>query len=243
MGGEIRPTYILKAFDRKVLPMRILSFGTCNFRGPYCKREGQPAVEADGEEVFDIIAKAVKAGEVVRLSGGDPVMYPDASLKFLRKCRELGGICSVVHNGSSVRFIESLLPYLDFAAIDLKAGSPEELELIAGLKKGLGSNMLKNSLKIQEILSTAGVLVDVRTCVFSTTTLDQLLHMAEMTANSGKIENKFWTIRSYNPVEGCGWEPLPKETTLQYIKAIKKEFPELKLGMRASWEPSGFLYF
>ena len=252
VAGEIRPAYFLKAFGREVLDMRIFSFGACNFNCPYCKRDGQ-YVAADGTIITSVACnedlllekaeKAVKAGQVVRLSGGDPVMYPNFSLQILQRVKELGGVGSIAHNGSSPAFIEKLIPYLDFAAIDLKAATGKELALRAGLKSEvLGDKMLNNSLRVQELLSNADVLVDVRTCVFSTTTLDDMLRMAEYIVKSGKVQNKFWTIRTYKPVVGCSWKPMLPGTTLEYARLVKESYPDLKIGIRAKWEPGGFIY-
>ena len=254
IAQEVRPAYFLKAFNKPVENMRIFSFGNCNFNCPYCKRDGQfrdkdgniiNAVPVEMDYLLNKVGEVVQKGQTVRLSGGDPVMYPRTSLEVLQHAKSLGGRTSIAHNGSSPKFISMLLPYLDYAAIDLKAGSPEEFSLRTGLSNSnnqLGGKMLKNSLRVQEILSQAGVMVDVRTCVFSTTTLDDLLYMAGLIYNSGCPENKFWTIRIYKPVTGCSWSPAPVETILQYLDIVKKQYPGLRMGMRAKWEPGGFMY-
>lgn len=249
IAGEVRPAYFLKSFMLGVPSMRIFSFGACNFACPYCKRGGNfvnpdgsivASCEATEEELLAEASSAVANGEVVRLSGGDPVMYPRVAYRLLKYTSEIGGVGSVAHNGSSLEFIRSIIPYLGFAAIDLKAATPEEYNKRAGLKSA-GRKMLESSLKIIELLSSSNIPTDIRTCIFSTTTISDMLNMAGMICRSG-VSNKFWTIRTYSPVDGCDWKPMPISTALEYIDIIKQEFPDLKIGIRAKWEKGGFIY-
>ena len=67
----------------------------------------------------------------------------------------------------------------------------------------IAQKAMENSLIVQKILSENNALVDVRTCVFSDTTLQDLLRLADKIYNSGNVSNKFWTIRNYNTVDFC----------------------------------------
>lgn len=252
--GEVRPAYFLKAFNRQVLSMRIFSMGACNFACPYCKRDGQYR-NNDGsiltsQNVADSILlqkveSAVKNGEVVRVSGGDPVAYPKTSIEILRRTKQLGGIGSIAHNGSSPKMVSAMVSenLLDFTAIDFKAATKEEYSLRTGLPVEIADKMMQNSLQVQSMLANAGILVDVRTCIFASTTIDDLLTMANHIVNSGNLNNKFWTLRLYSPVSGCSWQPPQIETVFQNIQIVKQEFPKLKIGLRAKWEAEGFMIF
>jgi len=251
-AAEVRPAYFLKLFGREIEMMRIISFGRCNFHCPYCKRDGQfvtdkgdiiTAGRYKASEIFSLIQESLDKGERIRLSGGDPCVFIKDSMDIARFCAERGQKISIAHNGSSPKFVEMLLPYLDYAAIDLKAADGAEFNMRAGLRNGQGEKMLNNSLRVQEILSNKGVLVDVRTCVFSTTTLDDFLHIAEMVVKHGNVDNKFWTVRVYKPVSGIDWRPLPLETTMEYLDEVSRKFPELRMGLRTKWAPGGFMYW
>jgi len=253
IGGEVRPLYFYKSMGMPVVDARIISFGACNFSCPYCKREGNfrasdgsivSAVEATIEELFSVVDDTVGKDQVVRLSGGDPVVFPEASLAIAKRVRENGGRLSLAHNGSSPSFVKKLVELgLESAAIDLKAPRTD-MSHRAGLKNGMGAKMYDRSIETQDILSASGVMVDVRTPIFSITTLDDLLEMAQDITKGGRGDLEFWTLRIYKPVVGCDWEP-PRSTgsVIWMIRQIKKEFPSLKMGLRAKWEPNGFLYF
>lgn len=253
VGAEIRPLYFYKAMGREIVDARIISFGACNFSCPYCKRDGNfraadgsivSAVDVTLEQLFQVVDDAVAKGQAVRLSGGDPVVYPEASVLIAERVRQLGGRFSIAHNGSSPKFVRRLIPLgLESAAIDLK-GVRQDLGTRAGLKNGTGAKMYDRSIETQDLLSSSGVLVDVRTPVFSTTTLDDMLELASDIVRAGRGENEFWTWRLYKPVVGCDWDP-PRNTdqVIWMITRVKAEYPGLKIGLRAKWEPSGFLYF
>ena len=245
---EVRPAYFLRAFGRPVEEMRIVSFGRCNFNCPYCKRDGQcldsagniiTSAEFPEGEVFAALEDAVQKGQRIRLSGGDPCMHLKDSIRIAEWVKERDQKISIAHNGSSPKFVEQMLPNLEYAAIDLKAASPEEFNLRAGLKNGQGKKMLENSLLVQTILANAGIILDVRTCVFSTTTIDDFFRIAELIVKTGNPARKFWTVRTYKPVAGIDWRPLPQETVAEWCQIISASFPELPIGLRAKWEPSG----
>ena len=121
--NEIRKAYFLKAFGREPEDMLIISMGACNYNCPYCKRDGQfkgngnsilNAYDVAMDEIFGVIDKHVAAGHRIRLSGGDPCMFPAESLQIAKYCWDKHGQkISLAHNGSSPSLISSLLPYLD----------------------------------------------------------------------------------------------------------------------------------
>ncbi len=252
VGGEVRPLYFYRAFGLAVALARIISFGACNFACPYCKRDGAfrdddgsivTAVETGIEQIYRVCDDAVEKGQTVRLSGGDPVVFPKESLAIAEYMRTRHGAkISIAHNGSSPAFAARMAPYLDSAAIDLKA-VPEEMNLRTGLVNGTGAKMFYRAVETQDILSSNGVLVDIRTPIFGTTTLDDMLRLAEEIVRGGRADREFWTWRLYKPVRGCDWSAPNREAVVWMIGEVKARFPDLKIGLRAKWEPSGFMYF
>ena len=117
VGKEVRPLYCYKAFGRDIDDARIISVGACNFSCPYCKRDGN-FKDVDGSiitatptklgAIFEVVDDAISKGQVVRLSGGDPVVYPRESLAIASYVSQHHGRLSVAHNGSSPEFIKKL---------------------------------------------------------------------------------------------------------------------------------------
>lgn len=149
---------------------------------------------------------------------------------------------SIAHNGSSPFFLRRIAPYLESAAIDLKA-PPHEMGIRTGLSPEQGERMYQKSLQTQDLLSDTGVLVDIRTPIFGETTIDDMLQITEDIVRGGRAENEFWTWRIYNPVRGCDWMPPRTEAVQWMIHEVKGFYPKLKIGLRAKWDPNGFLYF
>ncbi len=244
--GETRRADFLRAFERPVETTRIVSFGACNFACPYCKRDGQfrdshgniiRAVDVTMPELKNLLAPAMERGERLRLSGGDPVMFPQASLELAKWAMDTyGQKVSIAHNGSSLKFARIMAPYLEYAAIDLKGATGKELAFRAGISPKIGEYMLKSTLQVQDFLSEEGVLVDIRTPIFGDTPLDHIFKMAEAINSSGQVQNKFWTLRAYKKVRGNNW-PRPVESTLvEWAQLVSREFPQLPIGIRSRWK-------
>lgn len=249
---EVRPAYFLKAFGEDVLDMRIFSFGKCNYSCPYCKRDGadktdneiiEGAIDVSEEAIYKAIDEAIARHQVVRFSGGDPVCYSALVRELMKYAKSKGGITSIAHNGSGPKFVESILPYLDFASIDFKAVSYKQLGEIAGINEEMARTCFTNTINTIKILQNNRIYTDVRTCVFNDTTYEQLAMIANFIQNSENVNNLFWTLRTYSPIDDFDKSPKTPQEMTELAQEISKSNPELKIGVRAKWEPSGFAYF
>ncbi len=247
LGEEERTLYFYKAFGMPQDKMRIISFGACNFRCPYCKRgtfeeDGgldEHAVVTNLEEVKAICLDAISKGQVVRLSGGDPVMYQSDSLALGEFVKANGGRFSMAHNGSSPKLAKNLSHVLECAAIDIK-GNRSEYPLVAGV----GPNAYDTAFKTISVLLQAGVIVDVRTPVFGFTTYETLSAIAEEVHNLQKLGKVFYTLRLFRDVSECQFPEPSREGVMEMARTIKKQFPTLPIGMRVKWDPSNaFVFF
>jgi len=252
VASEIRPAYFLQAMGLKALPMAIFSFGKCNFSCRYCKRKGQfldsygniiDSTETDMDSLFALVRGHVKLGNVIRLSGGDPCVFPGISRALLEYAVSLGGVTSIAHNGSSPDFVQLVLPFLHFASIDVKAASPQEFMLITGIhcyKKA--QRLLENAYITIELLLQHKKPVDVRTTVFADTGLEQLEVIARRLKEVAD-ENPllFWTLRCYSPMPGFERKPPDIEKIKHYARCIAGKYG-IKMGIRSQWEPGGFLF-
>ncbi|MBQ6991409.1 MAG: radical SAM protein [Clostridia bacterium] len=248
---EIRPAYFLKAFGEDVLDMRIFSFGRCNYSCPYCKRDGYDksvldingAVDITEENFMAVVDDAIAKGQVIRLSGGDPVCYPAFAEKVLKYAKSKGGITSIAHNGSGPEFVKKIAPYLDFASIDFKAASYKELGEIAGIDDEMAKTSFINTIETIRILQEFGVYTDVRTCVFDDTQYEQLSQIAKLIQQGNDSSNLFWTLRTYSPVDSFSKGAKTPDEMIDIVKKVSEEYPSLRIGVRAKWEPEGFTYF
>ncbi|NTV30745.1 hypothetical protein HGA91_02070 [candidate division WWE3 bacterium] len=234
------------------LPMtRIISFGECNVSCPYCKRDCQFR-DDDGEVIVSILVPlsqvlagcvgAHSRGEIVRFSGGDPVMFrreTEAIAEYLAAVH--GTKVSIAHNGSGTSWVKRLLPNLSSAAIDLKA-VPEKIGMVMGIKSEQGQAMYTRSLATQAVVSQGGALLDVRTPVFGTTSTDEMRRLAYDICRVNDLRYTFWTWRLYKAVQGCDWEVAEKDRVIEQMQRVSAEFPDLWLGIRAKWQRGGMEY-
>lgn len=251
VGIEVRPLYFYSALHLSIPECRIISFGACNFCCSYCKRNGSfrdkngnilHAVSVSIQDLTKVCDDAIQKNQLIRLSGGDPVAFPDTALFLAKYVKEKGGRMSIAHNGSSPEFITRIAPFIESAAIDLKA-TPEFMSTVIGLKEDIAKEMYYRSISTQKMLLDYGILVDVRTPIFQFTTLDDLIQMAHDMHQNAKYQSWFWTLRVYSEVGGCSFKTPSQDNVLWMAQEIKKEFPHIKVGVRAKWNPEGFVYF
>lgn len=235
---EIRKAYFLEAFQKPAEEMAIVSFGGCNFACPYCKRDCQ-YIDADGNvikthevemaEVLRLIDTEATKGRRIRLSGGDPVMFPAESLTIAQHVMEkFGQKISIAHNGSSLRLVQKLASHLEYIALDYKAYTKEAMALRTGV-----ANPPMRQKEILDFCLQAGILVDVRTPIFGETSLEELRLIGAVLA---QYPNAFWTLRKYNPVKGCNFAPTTVEQVTELAHQLKGEIPWLRIGVRNYWK-------
>lgn len=251
--GEVRQVRFLKAFERPAEHARIVSFGRCNYRCPHCMRDAQfvdengdvlASTEVDDQLVFDQIVDAMNAGERIRLSGGDPCMFPNESAAIAKLCRSMGKRISVCHNGSNPRYISKIAADIEYAAIDLKAVNAKDYALRAGLSERVAAQVMPNFVKVcDQVLSQSHALLDARTCMFDTTSYTELTEFAEKISSLPCTDRVFWTIRQYLPVANLDWKPMPQEILFGMIEDVSKQFPWLRIGCRLAWRGGQFPYW
>lgn len=241
---EIRKAYFLNSFSRDTEEMAIISFGGCNFHCPYCKRDCQ-YIDAEGnviktrnvsmEQLKELIDKEAIKGRRVRLSGGDPSVYPKESLEIAKYMKEKYNTkISIAHNGSNYNYVKSIVEYLDYIAMDYKAFYKENIKRITGI-----DNPKMQQKEILDLCKENGVIVDVRTPIFADTTIEELKEIARIIS---QYDNVFWTLRKYNEVKGCDFKVPSMDYVTELAKQLKQYFPNIKIGTRNYWK-GGFEIF
>lgn len=240
---EIRKAYFLQAFNRDMEEMAIISFGGCNFHCPYCKRDCQ-YIDSEGNVIKtrnvsmatlkEMIDKECSKNRRVRLSGGDPSVYPKESLEIAKYVKEnYNSKISIAHNGSNYNYVKSMIEYLDYIAMDYKAFYEENIERITGV-----NNPKMYQKEILALCEVNNVIVDVRTPIFADTTIEELREIAKELKH---YTNVFWTLRKYNEVKGCDFKVPTMEYVTELAEQLSKEF-NIKIGTRNYWK-GGFEIF
>jgi len=236
----------------KKLPItRIVSFGKCNARCPYCKRDcqfidefGKPiiAIPVPLKAIAHLGEGAVKRNEIIRFSGGDPITYSKETLALAEYFMVRHNVkVSIAHNGSGPKWVEKMLPYLSSAAIDLK-GVPEKMGKIMGISERVGEMMYQLSFQTQKLISKNGILLDVRTPIFGDTSIEEMIRLGEIICKTNNLEYTFWTWRLYKLVKGIDWPVPTREKTIEMMLKVSEKYPDLWMGIRAKWEKGGMLY-
>lgn len=243
---------------------RLFSFGECNAFCPYCKRDMQ-FLDDDGcviasdfaplQTLFEMAEGAVGRGEVVRFSGGDPVLFPKICMAIGDYVKAIGGKgVSIAHNGSGVGFVRNLLPLMSSAAIDIKA--PRRfMGGVLGLPQRDGEKHFDNSLRCQALFHSAdtnpaAAVLDVRTPVFGAhpdpltpqTSLSDMMELADYITSNNEPRRTFWTWRMYKPVKMCDWNAPDLATVLTMMRQVSAAYPKQWMGIRAKWHGGGMVY-
>lgn len=251
--GLLSPEPVLNggsATDSGQLPVtRLVSFGLCNAACPYCKRDCQfvdgdgvpiPTVQVPLRELFALTAGACLRGEIIRFSGGDPVMFPEVTMALATYARRNGGSASIAHNGTGPAWVSRLAPLLSSAAIDVKA-APEKIARVMGVPDPVGRRWFETAFASVNAVTDAGVVCEIRTPVFADTTMADVTEIATRIAALDR-QRVFWTWRVHKPVNGCDW-PAPEIPALaEMLQAVSATLPGQWMGMRARWERGGMLF-
>lgn len=140
--------------------------GGCNLRCPFCHnallvtRLSETPVLPTGE-VLDFLRSRRGLLDGVVLSGGEPLLYPDAA-DFLKAVRELGFAVKLDTNGCFPDPLAAILDagLVDFVAMDIK-NTPEKYAATVGVP-GLDMTPIYNSI---DLIRRSGVDHEFRTTV------------------------------------------------------------------------------
>lgn len=263
VGRETRRLYWHRAFDPQAgvfadelnsLPLpvtRLLSFGTCNVACPYCKRDMQfigedgiplATIDMPLEEVIALCERACERGEIVRFSGGDPIMFPRVCVDIAQHLQaRYGAQVSIAHNGSGPAFVRRIHPLMSSAALDLK-GVPERMGEIMGVPAERGAHYYERALEsIAALQNSPTCVTDVRTPIFGDTSEAEIERLA-LALRPLMGRTSFWTFRLYKAVEGCAWPVPSRERGLELMRIASALLPGQWIGMRAKWHQGGMLF-
>lgn len=124
----------------------------CNFRCPYCYNkqlvlpellDKQPTIPKT--EVFDFLEKRKKMIDGVVITGGEPTIYGEDLINFIKDIKEKEYLIKLDTNGSNPKILDQLLNknLLDYVAMDVK----QVFEKYSSFTKIPVEN-IKNSIKL-----------------------------------------------------------------------------------------------
>lgn len=138
--------------------------GGCNLRCPFCHNallvtRLDETPELGEEAVLSFLATRTKLLDGVVLSGGEPLLQPDAA-DFLRKIRQMGFAVKLDTNGFFPDQLSAILEegLVDYVAMDIK-NAPEKYPITCGIP-GLDTAPVAESVKL---LRQSGVDFEFRT--------------------------------------------------------------------------------
>ena len=135
----------------------------CNMSCPFCYNKGlvktpEKYDRIPEEKVLFELERRKNFLDGVVISGGEPTLQMPALFDFVKKIKEIGMLVKLDTNGLNPEALETLLPVVDYVAMDVKAAQKRykdatgvDIEM-ENIKKSI--ELLKNSGKTHEFRTT-----------------------------------------------------------------------------------------
>lgn len=203
--------------------------GGCNLRCPFCHNallvtRLDETPELGEEAVLSFLATRTKLLDGVVLSGGEPLLQPDAA-DFLRKIRQMGFAVKLDTNGFFPDRLSAILEegLVDYVAMDIK-NAPEKYPITCGIP-GLDTAPVAESVKL---LRQSGVDFEFRTTlVREFHTPEDLLAIGRWLEGSPRYFLQAF-VDSGNLV-GSGCSPFTPQEMRDFTLLLRPFFGEINL--------------
>ncbi|MBS7248955.1 MAG: radical SAM protein [Candidatus Jordarchaeales archaeon] len=180
----------LSFMDYPGSPALVIFVPGCPFQCPMCQNwrilEAKPEHEKEFDEFLSKIRVALGAVDAVKVSGGEPTLYPEFLLKLSEFCRDHGLLFGFDTNGYFPDVVKRLLGQVDLVSVDVKAAfnDPALYSRVIGVEMGEEAiSRLRETLKA---LFSGNVYVDVRTTLIPTVN-DKEEHMKNIGENLARL--------------------------------------------------------
>ena len=128
--------------------------GNCNFRCPWCHNKDISYIKPEAfpdfpeEKIIEFMKSRIGKLEGLCITGGEPTIWGERLLAFMRNIKELGFLIKLDSNGTDPNFILEAKKrnIVDYVAMDIK-NSFEKYAKTVGLKE-LDLEPIKESIKI-----------------------------------------------------------------------------------------------
>jgi pyruvate formate lyase activating enzyme len=117
----------------------VVFFGGCNLYCPFCHNPELVRPDLLGEQyspgeddILDMLSKRAGFIDGISVTGGEPLLYPGLPAFLERIKRQTGLLVKLDTNGTLPDRLRSVLPLVDYVAMDLKASPSRYMEATGG---------------------------------------------------------------------------------------------------------------
>jgi radical SAM protein with 4Fe4S-binding SPASM domain len=199
----------------------------CELACDHCRADARPArhpdelTPAEGKALLDDAAEEFGEGQVVVLSGGDPLKRPDLP-ELIDYGTELGLRMSLTPSGTQSLTPERVRDLADAGlsrmALSFDGGSPEAHDAFRG-----ESGSFADTVRAAETASEAGISLQINTTVCAET-VDELPAIRDLVADLGAIR---WSVFFLVPVgRGATLDPVPPmqaDAVMEWLDRVESE--------------------
>jgi pyruvate formate lyase activating enzyme len=194
----------------------------CNLRCPYCHNldlvlpeliAKVPDISED--KVIEALKKRKGFIDGVSITGGEPLLSPEAPA-FLKKIKEEVGLdIKIDTNGTMPDKLREVLPYVDFISMDIKT-SPGKYHLATG-----------NKASYKDVEESIKIIKDTQAYEFRTTMVPGIVEKEDIKQICKKIKKvKRYVIQGFRNVKTLSPEfsettPYPKKYLIETSKLLK----------------------
>lgn len=174
----------------------ILWFSHCNLRCKYCYNSEIVFNKEylDEQKVLAFLDERINFLQGVVCSGGECCMWGNRLIKLVKSIKKRGFQVKIDTNGSYPKVLKSLIPLIDYVAIDFKA--PKHL-----MKKVCGVDYFYKFEQSLDLLLDSGIDFEVRTTYHSSLlSKEDILEMYKFLTEKG-YNNKYF-IQMFNDTKG-----------------------------------------
>lgn len=161
----------LSNVDYPKRPAAVIFTPRCNYNCSFCQNwqilEVKPEYEKNIELVYRFIDNSASTVEAVKVTGGEPTLYPEFLEEVGNYCHRKGLLFGFDTNGFLYEVIRKLTKHSDLISLDLKTSpiDPILMEKLIGLR-GKGKEAADNTVRsLENLMKHDEVYLDLRTTV------------------------------------------------------------------------------
>jgi pyruvate formate lyase activating enzyme len=169
----------LSSIDYLKRPAAVIFTPKCNYNCPFCQNwqilKIKPEYRKDMNDIFRFIDKASPTIEAVKVTGGEPTLYPQFLKELSVYSHKKGLRFGFDTNGFLPNVIKELVPHSDLISLDLKTDptNPKSMEKLIGLP-GKGQEAGRNTMRtLENLMQQNELYLDLRTTVIPTLNDDE----------------------------------------------------------------------